>query len=232
MDAEHQRIIKISDELNTASNKVRILRNIAWSVEIKDIFFKNKAQVLPKIEYPNYDPKPALENIKTVRGLIGSTDVIDNWASGIADKIESSAMLLATRGTANFFKHSLEMYGHPSQEVSECNCSTLDLATHFDELFKGLKNIDLGAPPEACILSSVLAEDMQQAVTSMFGDLAPEIVMDKTLASNALAGRRRISIRPTACFTDKDIKQLIEHEAFIHVATSINGNLQPHPKIL
>ncbi len=61
---------------------------------------------------------------------------------------------------------------------------------------------------------------------------APEVVMDPSLASNALAGRRRIAIRPTAQFNDKDVDQLIQHEAFVHVATSINGHLQPYLKIL
>ena len=66
----------------------------------------------------------------------------------------------------------------------------------------------------------------------MFGEIGPKIVMDNTISSNAIAGRRRIAINPTACFTDKDIQQLIEHEVYIHVATSINGNAQQHIKIL
>ena len=92
--------------------------------------------------------------------------------------------------------------------------------------------MDLGAPPEACVLASSLAEQMETAVQNMFGEFAPEVVMDPNLSSNAFAERTRISIRPGACFTDKDIEQLIHHEAYVHVATSINGFLQPHLKIL
>src|SRR5690606_15536517 len=91
---------------------------------------------------------------------------------------------------------------------------------------------DLGEPPEMCVMATALAEDMRIAVQEMFGELAPEVVMDPKMPSKAIAGSRRIKIRPSACFTDKDINQLIEHEAAIHVGTSINGKLQPHLKIL
>ena len=47
-----------------------------------------------------------------------------------------------------------------------------------------------------------------------------------------LAGAKRIRIRRDARFTDKDIQQLIHHEAYIHVATSLNGRDQPDLKIL
>lgn len=232
MQVELKRIIQISDALDSASNEIRILRNISWPLSVKEEFFTNNAQKLPVVSYNPYDPSAALAYLKNARKLIQTTGTIDNWARRIADKLESSAMMVASRGTSDFHKYSVEVYGSPKDEVTFCKGSTLDLANHFDELFVGIKNIDLGAPPDACILASFLAEQMREAVTGMFGDLAPEVVMDETLASNALAGRRRISIRPTACFTDNDIQQLIEHEAYIHVATSINGKLQPHIKIL
>ena len=46
------------------------------------------------------------------------------------------------------------------------------------------------------------------------------------LSANALAGSERIRIRRGAVFNDKDIAQLIHHEAGIHVATSLNGRHQ------
>ena len=52
------------------------------------------------------------------------------------------------------------------------------------------------------------------------------------LSANALAGPKRIRIRRGACFTDKDIAQLIHHEAYVHVATSLNGIAQTDLRIL
>jgi hypothetical protein len=39
------------------------------------------------------------------------------------------------------------------------------------------------------------------------------------LSANALAGATQIRLRRAARFTDRDAAQLLEHEAYIHVAT-------------
>jgi uncharacterized protein (TIGR02421 family) len=92
--------------------------------------------------------------------------------------------------------------------------------------------MDLGAPPEACHLASAVAEELRSAVERAFGTEAPEVLVVDSLSANAIAGRSRIRLRRTACFTDKDIAQLIHHEAHIHVATSLNGAAQPVLKLL
>ncbi len=55
--------------------------------------------------------------------------------------------------------------------------------------------------------------------------LAQLRVVDQ-LSANALAGPKRIRIRQGAQFSDRDVVQLINHEAHIHVATSLNGREQ------
>ena len=123
------------------------------------------------------------------------------------------AYLLATRGTPAFFEHSKELYGEPTNELENGSSTIIDLANHFDRLFDRVKHEDLGAAVEMPSVSAeTLAQKMREAVDQMFGEHAPEVVMDPSLASNALAGRRRIAIRPTAQFNDKDVDQLIQHE--------------------
>ncbi|MFT7660279.1 MAG: hypothetical protein ACI89S_001392 [Gammaproteobacteria bacterium] len=73
---------------------------------------------------------------------------------------------------------------------------------------------------------------MRTAVALAFGDDAPKISVESDLSANAIAGARRIRIREGACFTDRDIVQLINHEAHIHVGTSLNGLAQTHLPLL
>ena len=227
-----QHITEISDLLTQAAQQVKMLRRLAWPHEVEEEFFRNKAEKLPSVCYEPYDPAPVLEQVRAIRRRLDPQDPVDAWARGIADKIEGSALLLGAVGTPDFFRYSEFLFGKPSDPLQNGSSSTLDLALHFDQIFSSIAHFDLGAPPEACYLASALASDMETAVRDMFGELAPEVVLDPELASNAIAGRRRISIRPTACFTDKDVGQLIHHEAFIHVATSLNGDMQPHLKVL
>lgn len=233
MDKAKQHIVNLSDKLQEAASSVKILRNIAWPKSVKEEFFKYKAEKLPVVSYAPYDPTLVLEQTRQTRKLIGLEDsAVNRWANRIADKIESSALLLGTRGTMDFLTHSVSLYGKPTDSLQNSSLTTLELAQHFDNMFGIVKDGNLGNPPEACVLSQSLAEEMEKVVQENFGSLAPEIVMDDNLASNVLAGRRRVSIRPTACFSDLDVKQLIQHELFVHVATSLNGSLQPYLKIL
>lgn len=52
------------------------------------------------------------------------------------------------------------------------------------------------------------------------------------MSANALATSSQIRIRRDAKFTDRDAIQLINHEAFVHVLTSINGKKQTRLPIL
>jgi uncharacterized protein (TIGR02421 family) len=233
MENEKKRIIQISDQLTEASSSVRILRNIAWPLGTKEEFFSGKEQKLPAITYAQHNPKPTLDLLKKIRENIGSEDnILNNWALNITRKIESAALLLSTRGTEDFFRHSVDLYGKPTDQLQNGTHTALQLAKHFEDIFDQVKDIDFGTPPAACVLSHTLVEVMKKVVKENFGSLAPEILLDETIASNALAGRRRVFIKPTACFTDKDVDQLIQHELFVHVSTSLNGHEQPFIKIL
>lgn len=232
MQKESQRIIQISNALHKASDSISILKNITWDDSIKETFFKNNAQKLPVVSYNPYNPEPVLTQIKEVRKLLGSDTPIDKWARRIANKLESSALLLNSRGTSDFFKHSSDLFGKPHNTIHNGMCTTYDLAIHFDQLFENIKHLDLGAPTTPSVTAQELAQHMGVAVKEIFGDLAPAVVFDSSLASNVLAGRSKISIRPNARFTDKDIDQLIHHEAHVHVATALNGEAQQHLKIL
>ncbi len=232
MNTDKKIITEISSQLREAASSVHILRSIAWPKEHSHEFFKNKEQKLPQILISKYDPKPVIEKVKKIRSLLPAEDSISSWANRIADKIENSALLLSNRGTPYFLEHSIALFGKPSDQLHDGTSTALELAHHFDQMFDNVKNIDFGAPPDACVLASTMASEMKKVVDANFGAFAPEIVMDDSLASNALAGRRRISIRPTAHFTENDIQQLIHHEIFVHIVTSLNGYNQPYLKIL
>lgn len=229
-DAQH--IEKVSNALLAISEEVKILRNITWQDQVEQEFFRNNAQKLPMVEYPKYKAKPVLKEIKKARKIIADAPYIKKFARRIADNLENSALLLESRGTPDFYKYSKRLYGKPSNELHNGSSTIIDLARHFDHLFDRVNNADFGMPKPPNVSAEAFADRLRVAVNDMFGDLAPAVEMDPSLASNVLAGRRRITIRPGAQFSDKDVDQLIHHEAYVHVATSINGYLQPHLKIL
>ena len=56
--------------------------------------------------------------------------------------------------------------------------------------------------------------------------------MSDGISAKATASSKRIRLRKGASFTEKDIDQLINHEAMVHVATTLNGRRQSNMKIL
>jgi uncharacterized protein (TIGR02421 family) len=90
----------------------------------------------------------------------------------------------------------------------------------------------LPQPPPPTLRPGEIAEEIRLAVHSHFGDKAPVVEIVPVLAARASAAPDKIRLRRSARFSDLDARQLIEHEAFVHVATALNGRRQRHVPIL
>ncbi|MDA1267052.1 MAG: flavohemoglobin expression-modulating QEGLA motif protein [Planctomycetota bacterium] len=230
MSNEPERIRRVAQLLLEASAGVRILRSLSWPQEIKERFFARGARELPEVQYAPFDPGPVHELLGTATQQLGSDGPVDAWLRRTARAIAGSAELLAAVGTPRFLELSTQLYGGPTTAHGE-QCP-LDLAQAFDNLYREICNIDLGAPAPACHLAQGVAQRIDSACRELFGAEAPEVLVVDDLSSNALAGARRIQIRRDACFSDRDVDQLIQHEAFVHVGTSLNGSHQSDLPIL
>ncbi len=228
---EADRIRHVNNLLYRATRPIRILSHVSWSAGVRNRFFEKGARELPVVSYPPFDMSGPLDIISEARRHIKDSSV-DVWLSRQATFIENSARMLSACGTPDYFKFSKKLYGTPLDVLPDQISTSHAMAMSFDEQIQSFTHIDLGAPPPACYLAGTVAEEIEQAVKTMFADDAPEILIVDELSANALAGPKRIRIRRTASFTDKDINQLIHHEAYVHVATSLNGLAQPDLKLL
>ena len=229
---EKEHIIAISDQLYEASKSIRILRNINWPLAVREDFFRRKAQKLPEVKYQSIDPTETLKEIDKARRLVPDKSRFRNWANGIADTLENSALLLANLGKPSFYNYSQALYGSPKDVLPDAKSNSLELASYLEDMYKHIGQLDINASSIAELTAEEVQARMLIEVKEMFGTDAPKVIIDKDVSSKVIAGRRRIRIRHDALFSDMDIDQLIHHEAFIHVATSINGHAQKDLKIL
>jgi uncharacterized protein (TIGR02421 family) len=225
-------IIRASQILYEASRSVRILTSISWPVSVRESFFERGESELPQVEYPRFDQKGVFEKISAARRHFSGPPAVVQWLEKIASRLETSAQMLANCGRLQFTYYSQLLYGAPRDDLADEENSSLDLALRFDALFDRFNQIDLGKPLDSSLSSDDVASEMRNAAVRMFGDQSPEVCVVDELSANALAGPGRIRIRRGARFSDKDVRQLIFHEAQIHVATSLNGINQPYLKIL
>ena len=218
--------------LYLASRSVRILTNVSWPSHVRETFFAKGEKELPVVEYPPFDPSEALERLVLARSSFSFSPMINEWLNITAYNIETSAKMLAARGTYEFYKYSSELYGVPEDVLSDEETTTLDLAIQFDDAFHEFQDLDLGAEAEKNVTATMMADQMRAETEKFFGELAPNVYVVDELSANALAGPSRIRIRDGAMFSERDVTQLINHEAHIHVATSLNGINQGDLQIL
>ena len=225
-ERESDRIRHAAGLLYQASRHVRVLRTIDWSPEVKADFFARGARELPRVTYEPIDPGPAIELVREARRSITPVGAVDLWLERSAASIERSVRMLACVGSPAFFEHGREVYGEPTAPLRMFPVTPLQLAESVRDTIDQLARIEMDiAPPEYHDAESV-AGDIERAVRAHFGKDAPAIELVDTLSANALASARRIWIRRDARFTDRDAGQLLNHEAYIHVATSLNGRAQ------
>jgi uncharacterized protein (TIGR02421 family) len=231
-DREKERIRRVAQILHTGAQSMRILQSVAWPPEVKDAFLAQAGRELPVVSYEPFDPRPVIEAVREARRSIVPVTPVDSWLERQADALELGARMLAAIGTGTFFEHARRLYGEPTAPLRYLPQTPLDLAQSIRETIEQLAHIDIGIGPPAHFSAEEVARELEAAVRQHFGADAPAVEVVDRLSANALATSRALRIRRGARFTDRDMIQLLNHEAFIHVATSLNGRAQTDLPIL
>ncbi|MCC7076143.1 MAG: DUF1704 domain-containing protein [Acidimicrobiia bacterium] len=233
LDANEQdRIRRVATTLHAAGRPVRILGSIAWPASVRETFLAAGASKLPEVDYPEFDPEPTMDLLREAERDIYPGNPIDDWFEGTAHAIGSGARMVAAAGTGAFFEYSRQLYGTPREPLRYTETTPLELAEAVQASIVGLGRLNLGATPPPDRTASDVAAVIEAAVREKFGDRAPDVEVVEELSANALATSSRIRIRRSAMFTDRDARQLVNHEAFVHVTTALNGRAQPDLPVL
>ncbi len=227
-----RRITEAATALRQAEQPLRILGLLAWPVEVRDRFLASGGRELPRVTYPEVDTAPVDQALATARPLIERSGPARDWLARIADRLDMASRMLNQLDNPGFFECSHQLYGAPSEALPDSTASPLQLARRLRRIIDHLAHIDLGAPPGATATADLVARRMRAAVVKFFGDDAPAVEIVDSLTANATAGAERIRIRAGAHFTDRDVDQLVHHEAGIHVTTALNGRAQTELPIL
>ena len=221
-ERERERLVQAAALLRRAERGVRVLRTVSWPAHVASRFFERGARELPEVEYEAPDPAPALAEVEAARGLIDGSTPVHRWLLRVARSIASGAEMLAAVATPEFHRRSCELYGTPTRRLTDGILCALDLARHLDETLDHFTDSHLVPSPERKDVE-VVASALRRAVTRHFEDKAPEVEVVDNLSANSLAGARYIRLRRGALFSDRDVYQLIHHEAYVHIGTTLNG---------
>lgn len=227
------RLSNVATRLREAEKPVRILRSLAWPQELAREFIDGGMQKPPEPEYPKFDAQPVLDELGEVAKLLDGDTPVHTWLRRATANVATAARMLEAIGTRDFHDYSAELYGTPLTPLQDGQRTAYELAEMIDEIMApfNASPASFGIVPRL-VSPERLAERIEKAVGKVFGEKAPQVELVDRLSSKALAGASYIRIRRGARFTDQDVKQLINHEAFVHIGTTLNGLLQQRFPIL
>ncbi|MDA0663652.1 MAG: flavohemoglobin expression-modulating QEGLA motif protein [Proteobacteria bacterium] len=230
---ERERLVEAAAALREAERPVRMLRSVAWPEGAYDAFMKAKARALPDVTYTPIDPAPTHERTAAARRLIAGSSPVHHWLSRVATVIDTGANMVGAVGTRAFHDLSASLYGAPTKTLTDNMTRPIDLARALDDVLAGFSHEDLHlneAP--VTYTAEELVEQIRPDVTAHFGAAAPRLEIVYHLSAKAIAGGKYIRFRRDAIFSDRDCAQLVQHEAFVHIGTTLNGHLQKQMPLL
>jgi uncharacterized protein (TIGR02421 family) len=219
--------------LVAATRGIRLLQSVSWpaSAEIDFVAaWKAGTARIPNIEYPRSDFS---ETREVLRGIIVAAEPahpLGDYIRSTAQSWQTATELLDAIGTPAISGPSARLFGKPSDTVPGGRLTNVDAARHFIALADEF--ISAGKMDEVAetIPADALRSDLQRTLDAFFGASVVRVETDPQLIAKAAAGATRIRLRSATSFSSYDRQQLVEHEAFVHSLTGLNGREQPHLK--
>lgn len=210
--------------------RIEILDKIRWPDKTKNIFLKSwkvNNPKIPKIEYKKADFENEKSIIKEIKALSKEKSYLANFISETTESFRLAIDMMEQRGKVGFLDRSIELYGTPSLPFR--NFEKHNALSVAKTIIKRINKFDLEkiVPMESyCILASSVKDEIDSSIKESFPEWKINVKVDKHLKAKAAANINRVRIRENCCFASYDIKQLLQHEIFVHILTLKNGRKQ------
>lgn len=209
---------------------LRLLNLVSWPASEQQRFLEAYGRgdlSLPKHEYPKHDFSAARRELDAIIAAADPEHPLGRYLCETARSWSITAELLEVLGTPEVTTHSVRLFGRPDEPLPGNGPTTREAARHFINI-AGELDRELLAPSECVAISATaLKLQLQSDLDDFFDARVIEVVLDPDLIAKAAAGATRIRLRSSAAFSDYDRHQLVQHEAFVHSLTALNGREQP-----
>jgi uncharacterized protein (TIGR02421 family) len=233
--SQMDRFAEFDRRLVAAVKGIKLLSLVSWPASVQAAFlnaWRSGSPQLPNVEYEKNDYSRTREELEAIFLGADPGHPVGDYLRRTAQSWRIATELLDAVGTPAISEHSIRLFGRPGDLLPGGTVSNLDAAQHFIELANELAREIVSKDADFCIPAEVLRDDLQQAISAFFTAHKVTVEIDPKLIAKAAAGPTRIRLRSSTCFSEYDKHQLLEHEAFVHSLTALNGREQPHLKSL
>ncbi len=232
-DIEH--FAELDRRLVEATRGVRLLDAVSWPASVEQDFlaaWQAGRMVLPQIDYARQDFSATRSELDAIAAAAGTAHPLGDYIRRSALSWRTATDLLGAIGTPALTDYSTRLYGRPDDRVPGASLSHLDAARHFIDIADEVGNGVAGDEVPEMIPAEVLRDELQARLDAFFGAGVVRVETDPDLIAKAAAGATRVRLRAATSFSSYDRDQLLNHEAFVHSLTALNGRAQPHLKSL
>jgi len=215
-----------------------VLQSLRWDPSIEEGFRASRSRELPKLD-PDYwsrvelgfDPEAKARvfdeiAFEAARDL-GTSDDLGAALCTTAEQYRDVVLMLAARGTREFYRWSRALYGSPKDRLFDGSVSVRDLGHVAYDLLARIGASPLAAPDDKNLDAEEAAVILREKFASFFNGLQVNVIIDDDLLADATAGPDYVKIRKGASFSQQDLEVLEVHEGWVHMATTLNGQAQP-----
>ena len=234
---ELDKVLELDEAIVDISRDIKILSELAWPPALQAVFidsWRRGQPQLPDVTYPFVDRSNNLRKLDSITRQASKLEhPLAEYVTKTAQSYLTISQLLVQRGKPEMTSLSVQVYGRPGESLTGGNgVTSLDAARYFLKVASEFDRNHHAAEAEFCLLPRVIKQEVQARLIEVFEPDRIRVEIDKNLTSKAVAGATRIRLRDATCFSEYDAEQLLQHEAFVHSLTALNGRSQPHLKSL
>ena len=230
-----EKIQKLDERVFEVSKKIRLLKSLSWPCDEENKFLNSWRANNPKLPDFKLEAPDLIGEVIELEKMAHQCDEnepVEKYLYETAMSYATSAKLLMSVGTPQFTRESIIIYGRPDDRYKTQDLTVIDSAKFFLKVTKNLLGNFLVPTPDYNISAKKFAASLKEKIDGFFEHDQVKVVLDNKISARALAGSRKIRISETEMFSQLDKNQLLNHEAFIHAATMLNGRKQTHLKCL
>ena len=213
-----------------AARGIELLATVSWPATAQTEFLAARERGnlrMPQITYPRQQHADVRAELDAIAAETDPAHPLGDYIARTCESWRVATLLLEALGTPEVTEHSVRLFGKPGDHLPGDGPSNIEAAQHFIAIADELDRELTTAVMAKSISAETLRDDLQGKLDAFFVHHKISVVLDPCLIAKAAAGPTRIRLRSTAAFSEYDGHQLLEHEAFVHSLTALNGREQP-----
>jgi uncharacterized protein (TIGR02421 family) len=235
LTAELQHYSAIDAELVALVKDIKILSSLSWPMRVQQQFLQNYRAgnfKLPVVQYKSFDYTDKRYALEQIIARCDQTHPLGDYLSRTAQSFIYATRLLENAGLAQMGEYSIQLYGKPGDTIVGSDVKNTEAAKHFILAAREVMHDSRMAEPDYCLSAETMQEEIQAELDKFFTHHKITVTVDADLVAKAAAGPTKIRLRKATSFSEYDRMQLLEHEAYVHSLTALNGREQPYLKSL